>query len=175
VITVVTLAQAPNGDIYAGTGEGNFYGLFGTGVGAFTGGGIYKSTDDGVSWNVLSSTQPVSQNSTVAAWISVNKIACDPVNSNLIYAGMNKGFKESTDGGMTWFTPTGIPTTNASSTDVAVASNGNVIAIVASKPWLSTDGGATFSNVGTIAAGFTNAALGRMGVRTELDRELDAA
>ncbi len=160
-ITVVTLAQASNGDLYAGTGEGDFYSLFGYGAGGFTGGGIYKSTDDGVTWNVLPATQPAIQNSTVAAWIAINKIACDPVDSNLIYVGMNKGFRESTDGGVTWFTPTGIPTTASPSTDVAVASNGNVVAIVNTKPWLSTDGGQTFSNVGTAANGFSNSVLGR--------------
>ena len=107
VATVVTIAQAPNGDLYVGTGEGSFYFLSGFGAAGFTGNGIFKSTDDGVTWTSLTSTQPTNQNSAASAWIGVNKIQVDPSNSNHIYAGTNKGLKISNDAGNTWVSAVG--------------------------------------------------------------------
>lgn len=161
VNTVTTIAQAANGDLYVGTGEGNFYSAFGTGAGGFLGGGIYKSTDDGLTWNVLSSTVPTNSNNSTIAWAAVNKIQCDPSDASHVFASTNKGFKESHDGGATWTTPNGITSATAVSTDVEVAPNGLVIAVINSKPFRSSDFGATFASVGTTAQGFTNAALGR--------------
>lgn len=152
-INVVTIAQAPNGNLFVGTGEGNFYSPFGTGAGGFIGGGMYTSTDGGVTWSLVSSAAPTTANSTAAAWANINKIAIDPNNSDHIYAATNKGFKISTDGGLTWASATG-PATSSVCTDVDVTNNGRVIAVVANKPWLSTDNGVSFTNVGTTANGF---------------------
>lgn len=161
VTTVVTIAQAPNGDLYVGTGEGNFYYLAGTGVAGFTGNGIFKSTDRGATWSSLTSTQPTSQNSTTNAWLAVNKIQVDPFNSQHIYAGTNKGLKISSDGGASWVSAVG-PSATAVTMDIQVASNGSVIAVCSNKPWLSTDGGATFVNVGTSTNGWTTATATRV-------------
>ena len=65
-------------------------------------GGLYKSTDGGVTWNWLS-----------ANWshLGVNCIAIDPTNPNTIYVGLGDyhgyigesvGVMKSTDGGSTW-------------------------------------------------------------------------
>ena len=159
--TVVTIAQAIDGTLYVGTGEGIFYGPYGTGAGGFIGGGIYKSTDDGVTWNVLPSTQPSSGNNPGLAWVDVCKIACDPSDAQHVFAGTNKGFKESHDGGATWTTPNGITSSTAVTTDIEVNPNGLVVAVLSGKPWRSTNFGASFTNVGTSAQGFTNSAVGR--------------
>ncbi len=163
VNTVVTIAQASNGDLYVGTGEGNFYPTYGTGAGGFTGGGIYKSTDLGGTWNVLSSTQPSNANSTSSAWISVNKIKVDPADPQHIYAGTNKGFKISSDGGVNWVSANG-PLATAATLDVEISSNGDVMAVVSNKPWLSTDHGATFTNVGLTANGWSTGTATRVTV-----------
>jgi hypothetical protein len=161
VATVVTIAQAPNGDLYVGTGEGSFYFLSGFGAAGFTGNGIFKSTDDGVTWTSLTSTQPTNQNSAASAWIGVNKIQVDPSNSNHIYAGTNKGLKISNDAGNTWVSAVG-PSVNGSSKDVQVSNNGRVIAIVSNKPWLSVDNGATFTNVSLSGSGWPSTASSRV-------------
>jgi hypothetical protein len=158
--TVVTIAQAINGTLYVGTGEGVFYYPFATGAGGFLGGGIYQSTDDGLTWNLLPSTAPTASNNSGIAWADVNKIACDPADASHVYAATNKGFKESHNSGSSWTTPNGITAGTANATDVEVANNGLVIAIISSKPWRSSDFGANFTNVGTSTQGFTNAALG---------------
>lgn len=159
VITVVTIAQAPNGDLYVGTGEGNFYGAYSSGAGGMIGGGIYKSTDGGATWNLLSSTDPT-PNSSTATWAAVNKIVVDPNDAQHVFAATNKSLKVSLDGGTTWSVPTGLSSSSVC-TDVEITSTGRVVAAVANKPWLSTDNGASFSNVGTTAQGFTNSGLGR--------------
>ncbi len=160
-ITVSTIAQAVNGDIYVGTGEGSFYPLYGFGAGGFVGGGIYKYTAATQTWAVLPSTVPSTQNTTSTDWLNVNKIACDPTNPAHIFAGTSRGFKESFDGGGSWSTPNGITSAFANTTDVQVTSNGHVMAVLSGKPWLSVDYGATFTNVSTAGSGFITASVGR--------------
>lgn len=160
-INISTIAQASDGTLYVGTGEGNFYPPYGSGAGGFIGGGIYKSPD-GVNWSLLSSTAPVAANNTSTAWADVNKIVIDPADPNHIYAGTNKGLKISTDGGSTWVSATGTPVTAC--TDVEISNNQHVIAVCSNKPYLSTDNGGTFTNVGTTALGFSSVALGRTDV-----------
>lgn len=162
-INVVTIAQAPNGDLYVGTGEGNFYSPFANGAGGFIGGGVYKSTDGGSTWAQLASTDPPQANSSSANWAAVNKIVIDPNDPNHVFAGTNKSLKVSTDGGNSWITPSGLSSASVCS-DVEITANGRVVAVVANKPWLSTDNGGSFTNVGTAAQGFTNSGVGRCDV-----------
>ncbi|HLG01944.1 MAG TPA: T9SS type A sorting domain-containing protein [Bacteroidia bacterium] len=154
-INVVSIAYGDNNTIYVGTGEANFYAAFGNGAGGFIGGGMYRSTDNGLSWTPVTGTAPSSQSSG-AAWSSINKIAVDPNDTNHIFAATNMGLKISTDFGATWVNATGI-TATASVKDVDVTGIGRVIASASGRPYLSTDNGATFTNVGTTAFGFTPA------------------
>jgi photosystem II stability/assembly factor-like uncharacterized protein len=159
-INVVTIAQAPNGDLYVGTGEGNFYTPFGMGAGGFIGGGIYKSTDGGTTWAQLASTSPAQANSSSATWVAVNKIVVDPNDANHVFAATNRSLKVSMDGGNSWSVPTGLSTTSICS-DVEMTATGRVVTVMANKPWLSNDNGNSFSNVGTATQGFTNSSVGR--------------
>lgn len=99
-INVECIAQAPDGSLYIGGGEGvteNGGVEFSSGE---VGGGIYKSTDDGATWHLLPSTYPSpnSQN----AWAFTNRIAIQPKNGNIIYAANNYGLYISRDGGNSW-------------------------------------------------------------------------
>jgi photosystem II stability/assembly factor-like uncharacterized protein len=87
-----TIAMAPSdhNTFYVGTGEG--YG----GVGMVGGNGILKSTNRGVSWQILDATT-VNEN-----FKHVNKILVDPSNKNIVLAATNKGIFRSADGGNTW-------------------------------------------------------------------------
>ena len=99
-MAIVSMVQAPNGDLYAGTGEGLYSFPSGTTSGsAKLGGGIFKSTDDGQTWSVLSSTVPTNANSD---WTSVGELMADPNNSNRIYACTRGGIRSTDDGGATW-------------------------------------------------------------------------
>src|SRR4029079_7667644 len=65
----------------------------------FGGAGVYKSTDSGATWNLLST--PLT-NPTCPA------LVVDPTNSSIVYAALNvsagqaNGVYKSTDGGATW-------------------------------------------------------------------------
>ena len=72
--------------VYAGSGEGNFYFNLGAGV--------YKSTNGGTTWSVL----------TAAPFVGVGfyDLVVDPVTPTILYAATNNGFYKSTNSGATW-------------------------------------------------------------------------
>jgi len=100
-LSVSTMVMDPTNSkiMYAGTGEG-----FGN-VDALQGAGVFKSTDLGVTWTQLPSTDPT--NPIVCAtyagcpWTFVNRLAISP-DGTTILAGTNNGCQRSTDGGATW-------------------------------------------------------------------------
>lgn len=146
-LAIICLAQAANGDIYAGTGEGDFYFYTGSGSAGILGAGIYKSTDGGLTFARLASTIPTSINNTApaasTAFTSVHELAVDPVNPNRIYAATKYGLQSSEDGGATWQHPIRQGNGNANTTtalDVDVASDGTVIANVNNKLYKSSNG-----------------------------------
>lgn len=100
VCTIAIPESNPN-IIYAGTGEVGATTSV-TGGGGITGGiGIFKSTDNGGTWERLESTNP----SKDASWSAVMSISVHPSkSSNLLATGFHKVFR-SIDGGTTW-TPT---------------------------------------------------------------------
>lgn len=161
-MNVASIGQAPNGDIYVGTGEGMYY-FLGNGAGGFLGGGIYKSVDNGATFTLCPGTSPTA-NSETSAWAAVNKIIVDPNNSSRVYAATNKGLRMSIDGGTTW-TQSGNISATADISDVDMNGLGVILATVNGKPWRSSDDGATFASVGTSALGFYNGSASR----TELD------
>ena len=90
-LAVCCMAMDPaNPDVmYAGTGGEKF--IAGDAVG---GAGIYKSTDGGVTWNLLPAT---------ADWDAVCRISVSPANSNVLLASRcYYGIFRSTDGGASW-------------------------------------------------------------------------
>src|SRR6185312_11778371 len=103
-LMVSCITQTPGGDtIYVGTGEG--FSVYSYGEGFSTGmlgGGIFKSTDGGNTFSQLSSTTPSSSNSVGATWAYTNRVAVNPKNPSVVYAGTNQGIEESFDGGNTW-------------------------------------------------------------------------
>jgi len=79
--------------LYAGTGEGYFN------ADAIGGGGIYRSTDNGESWDLLDSTTDFD---------NVTRIAISPVDPNHLLISMRYGgVLRSEDGGSSWTTPYG--------------------------------------------------------------------
>lgn len=96
-LIISTMDQGPNGTIYVGTGcrfEGSS---------PMPGTGIYKSTD-GVNFEVLQATVPSSYTppSNNNPWPYVNRLAVDPNDDDVVYAGTNHGLFRTSDGGQTW-------------------------------------------------------------------------
>lgn len=141
-----SIAQASNGDIYLGTGEGFGFGQNGVVVNSFSaptfiGSGMFKSTDGGQTFNLLPSTLPQS-NVNNDPWVVVNEIAIDPNNSSRIYAATFGGVKISSDGGVSWTDASGLLPVDFDkpATDVHVGSNGIVHAFINNKYYNSFDG-----------------------------------
>ena len=166
---VSAITQSSDGTLYLGTGEGlnrgsveryadpgvvtnNFpYGIKGDGV--------YKSTDQGLTFVRLSGTE---------GWTEVNSIAYDNQN-NKLYVATNEGLKISSDGGGSFQDANGpLPTKGVC---VKVGNDGTVIysdIVTVSgsigNVYVSTDRGATFHSVCGSLPQLPNAGSGRISV-----------
>jgi hypothetical protein len=104
-LAIASICQDPSNTnvMYFGTGEKTFN------SDAVMGGGVWKSTDHGATWSLLTST---------TAFYNVSKIVCDA--SGNVYVGTigsGSGMQRSTDGGTTWTNIT--PTTAGGGTRIA--------------------------------------------------------
>lgn len=122
-LAVVSLAQSSNGDIYYGTGEGQYYSNTGAGSSGILGAGIFKSTDGGATFTQLASTDP---DQAGFAWRAVGKLEVHPNRPNEVYAATFSGLRISTDGGATWSTPSGLPSIGSSADDMTIDRIGQV-------------------------------------------------
>ncbi len=136
-LAVVSLEQAPNGDIYYGTGEGLYY--FDTGIesGGLLGGGLFKSTDGGQSFSVLPSTVP-GVGATSSDYASIGKIEIDPNNAQRIFIATSGGIRRSDDGGVNWSNPLNF--LKGAATDMVMNSQGGIWLKQASKLYFSATG-----------------------------------
>lgn len=91
-LSITSIAQSlANPDIlYAGTGEGFWNGD------AAIGDGILKSTDGGLTWNVLPSTSGGTD------FLFVNRVIVSDTDADLVLAAAQSGLWRSTDGGASW-------------------------------------------------------------------------
>ena len=69
--------------------------------------GIYKTTDGGATFNLLTSTVPSVGN---IDWLRVTRVVTHPAIPNLIFAGATSGFFLSNNGGTTWTKSSTVPT-----------------------------------------------------------------
>ncbi len=141
---------------YYGTGEYMGNSASGGGSDAFyTGDGIFKSTDDGASWNILSSTATNTPQTFENFFDYVWNVATDHHNTSqdVVYAATYGAIHRSTDGGASWHyvIPSSPSSPYSSYTDVAVDSNGVVYAALSNGGgsagiYRSTDG-VTWTNI----------------------------
>lgn len=155
---------------YAGTGEMNGANfekpIF------FSGNGILKSTDNGLHWNHLNSTN-TSPGGIYNSWSAVHRVIPNPVIDSLdvVFAATFDGVWRSIDGGKTFIRRRGAgATTGVFSywTDVAVTTNGIVYAALSSGGtnagiWRSPDNGSSWVN---ISPPFFTAKTGRIVIAT---------
>ena len=136
-LSVSSITQASNGDIYFGTGN-EFTEPMGDKLSGFNGQGIYKSTDRGATFARLASTWTSAESK--LTFFQVNRVVVDPNNSQKVYAATAKGLRVSNDGGATWFNPIHDENAEENACDVAVGSDGTVIAGINYQAYLSQDG-----------------------------------
>jgi hypothetical protein len=125
---------------------------------AFSGGGVWKSTNGGTTWTPITET---------LGSLSVGSLEMDPNNSNVLYLGLGDpfdgtgiGLVKSTDGGATWMNPVYLG--NATSIrDIQVVPGNSNIVLAATDAGLfrSLDAGATWSQV-SLSTGFAETPSG---------------
>lgn len=108
---------------YASAGWPPYYG-------DFVGNGIFKSTDNGITWNILPSTVSDDSVNLIQPFSYVAKLAVDPSNDSedIIYAAAQGGIMRSSDGGTSWTMTLGSFPEGSGVTDVVVTSKGVVYA-----------------------------------------------
>jgi photosystem II stability/assembly factor-like uncharacterized protein len=179
VVSMGVMAIAPSDtmQVWAGTGEPNSRNSMSPG------GGIYKSTDGGLTWKSmgLEKTQ------------TIGRIVIDPTNPNVVYVAAlgapwnsnpERGLYKTVDGGQTWALSKFI-SDKAGFVDVALdPRNSNVVwassyeryrtpySLYSGGPgsalWKSTDAGATWAEVK--GGGFPSTTKGRIGIAISLSQ-----
>lgn len=107
--------------------------------------GLYKSTNRGNSWSLLSTPAPGSK---------INYLRVAPSNSNYIYVGFMSGIFRSTNGGSSWTNVTGalpVSSVNISGFSIDPSDENTVLVTMsgysaANKVFLTTNGGNSWSN-----------------------------
>ncbi|MGB1294030.1 MAG: WD40/YVTN/BNR-like repeat-containing protein [Flavobacteriales bacterium] len=139
---------------YYGTGEG--YGNSASANGAyFFGNGMFKSEDNGETWQSLASTTSSSSTAFLESWQIMWNVEIDHTVDSLdiVYGATHGGISRSTDGGDTW---TEILGTSSSpyTTNIKVGDNGRTYAFLNSDAsdaekgvWVSDDHGDTWTNI----------------------------
>jgi len=137
---------------YYGTGEGT--GASASGDGAYyLGNGIYKSTDGGITWNILPSTT-TSKLTVFDIWADIIwNIVTYPADTvhDVVFAAAYGGIYKSSDGGTTWAAVIAGAGSNNYFSDVAVSKTGIVYATLSSegtpKGLFRSADGITFTNI----------------------------
>jgi photosystem II stability/assembly factor-like uncharacterized protein len=117
------------------------------------GNGIYKSTDNGATWQPLPKTQGSSPAALTEIFQGIWRIVTDPVrmDKDIVYAACYGAIMRSEDGGANWQVALGDPGNKSFCTDVAITSEGVLYAALSGfgfsvEPpgkagiWRSTDG-----------------------------------
>ncbi|HEU5469244.1 MAG TPA: glycosyl hydrolase [Actinophytocola sp.] len=173
--SIGALAITSTGTLYAGTGEANP----GGGSVTFPGAGVFRSADNGASWQSVGLT----------GTDRIGRIAADPGNANRLFVaaagnlfvpGGQRGLYRTTDGGSTWQLVLAGANGTTGAVDVAISPtdpnriyaamwdhqrqpNGRVYGGTGSGIYRSTNGGTSWTRLaGGLPAAGTN--LGRMGI-----------
>jgi len=108
---IVSITQDAAGTIYFGTGEGLYNWDLQPGIGEFGGGspgdGVWRSNDDGATFEHLTKTIPGTQYE-AATWATVDRLAANPNSADSVIAAIYGGVYVSGDAGNNWVKASGI-------------------------------------------------------------------
>jgi len=144
VQTMGAFAQAPNGDLWVGTGEANPPG----GGLTYFGDGVYKSTDNGANWTKVGLDDSA----------AIGRIAVDPTNSDRVFVAASghiarsvhdRGLYRTTDGGKTWQLVLAPPNATTGAVDVAINPQNPQIVYASLWDHVRNNGRRTFGGVGS--------------------------
>lgn len=150
-LTASCITRAANGDLYIGTGEQIFggwtYGTWQQGASVFPGCGVFKSTDNGATWQTLASTSPseFGDDPETTDWAFVNDIEASPLDANILLACTSRGIQRTTNGGESWAKVQGVPAT-ATGFDMTITPDGKIHLLAGDSYYTSTDNGENFIN-----------------------------
>ena len=133
ILSVTTLAQDPRpghtNNWYYGAGEYMSSTSDQAKTHRFSGDGIYKSTDNGETWNVLPSTFSKDFTKWEVAYDFIQKIEISPTTGTIFATAYSIGIFKSTDGGATFNLALG-GSGHHGYTDLSIASDGSMVAVV---------------------------------------------
>ena len=152
---ISTMAVLGNGHIYIGTGNSHEF-PHGFGGSGSIGGGLFVSTDNGVTWNYAQDNgndiKPSSL-SVSATYAIIDKIVADPVEGNKLWVGYNKALKPYIDGQGFGAIPNGLPASACEDVDISADGSVIVASLGTSDGYVSNDGGDSFTLVTGEGAG----------------------
>jgi len=131
------------GNWYYGSGEFTGNSASKSFSATYTGSGVYHSSDNGLTWQLLNATETSPE--AITEWSYVHRLVIDPTrtDSTVILAATHRGINYSNDGGASW---TRVLGNGSSWTDIVVSSTGVFYASIESSAtansgfWRSTDG-----------------------------------
>ncbi len=132
---------------YYGTGELIGNSARGGGGAFYRGDGIFKSTDSGLTWTLLTSTSEAEPNRFSSGFQFIWDIKTNPLNrtEDEVVAATFGGIQRSTDGGISWNFVLGQANNNSSLyTDIAITNQGVYYASLSSS---SPDGNSIFAGI----------------------------
>jgi hypothetical protein len=115
--------------------------------------GIFKSVDRGQSWTKTNLPASITFNANSKHRMDGQKMAIDPSNPNVVFAGTQKdGLWVTRDGGTTWAKVTAVPqgsnTNDPVLTGIVIKGSNVFVGTAGSGVWASTDGGYTWKGIG---------------------------
>lgn len=155
VMSISSIDATEDGAIYIGTGSQFESGFDGSGASGSIGCGMYRSTDQGASWELVPGTDPT-EFSSGDNWAYINDVSADAnIPARIWIAGADGvGYWEP---GMTApnMSVSGIPNTGGH--DIEWSTDGTVcyVGVSNGRIYRSTDGGASFAQVGA-TSGMSN-------------------
>jgi hypothetical protein len=134
-LTISSITQTPDGDIYFGTGEE----LWGLGLAGFRGGGVWRKDKDSTEFRRLNKTNPAVGGT---SWNNTPFLAASSKRDR-VYVGNEAGLYVSDDNGANWVRAAG--TVSGQCTEVKADSDGTVMALIGKKIYISTNDGDLFT------------------------------
>jgi hypothetical protein len=145
-LVVSSIAQLGNGAIYVATGNSR-EGISPGGISSgFIGRGLFVSTDEGNTWDLVQDFEPTPWNAN-SDWATIDVVKADPSNPNRLWIGANHGFFSYMHDTGELSVPEGIISgSNVKDIDIS-ASGEKIILCISSRLYLSEDFGETFTHV----------------------------